>query len=56
MTDNLILIMGAVAYAYAISLCIKYKVNGIQKPADIKPKKQVEPATLVAPIYSFNIK
>ncbi|MEL7568443.1 MAG: hypothetical protein AAGU27_26700 [Dehalobacterium sp.] len=56
MTDNLILIMGAAAYAYAIGLCIRYKVNGIQKPADIKPKKQAEPASLVAPIYSLNMK
>lgn len=45
MTENLLLFIGAIAYAFIIVTCIKCKVNGIEEASDIKPQKQAELAT-----------
>lgn len=59
MFENLVLLLVAVAYAYAIRICVRYQVNGIQKGMTIKtekPVRQEKPAKLIAPIYNFNLK
>lgn len=56
MTNSLFLLLIAFAYAYAIMICIRYQVNGIQKATSIKSEAKAKPATVVAPIYSFNMK